>query len=215
MENLLLIQEEIFAFIGHYGYVGIFGSLMLGIIGLPVPDELLLIFSGYLISQGNLNYVLTVLVSMIGSFAGMTVSYLVGQKLGYPLLEKYGAKIHITKEKLAHTHRWFQRFGKFAVTFGYFIPGIRHLTAYFAGIGKWSYGRFFLYAIPGALIWVITFITLGTYLGEHWHRVTETIHHYIWVCLSIIVTAALAVWYIKRKGNQKSRENGTYKPADH
>ncbi|MNX85784.1 SNARE associated Golgi protein [compost metagenome] len=98
-----MLQDKIFYLIAHYGYIGIFGALVLGIIGLPVPDEVLMTYSGYLISQGRLSYILTLLIAMVGSFAGMSVSYFVGRKFGYPLLEKHGRKIRITKEKLDHT----------------------------------------------------------------------------------------------------------------
>jgi membrane protein DedA with SNARE-associated domain len=76
---------------------------VLGIIGLPVPDEILMTFSGYLISKGKLHYFPTVTVSVLGSYIGMSISYFIGHKFGYPLLEKYGRKIHITKEKLDKT----------------------------------------------------------------------------------------------------------------
>lgn len=138
-----MLQHQLLSFIAHFGYIGIFGLLVLGIIGLPVPDEVLMTFAGYLISQGKLHYLTTVIVSVVGSFTGMSISYLIGHKFGYPLLEKYGSKIHMTKENLGHAQQWFKRFGKFAVMIGCFIPVIRHLTAYFAGISKWSYRTFF------------------------------------------------------------------------
>lgn len=198
-----MLQHKLLWFIAHYGYVGIFGALVTGIIGLPVPDEILMTFAGYLISKGELYYVPTVMVSVIGSFTGMSVSYFIGHKFGYPLLEKYGRKIHITKERLDGTQRWFKRFGKFALTIGYFIPGVRHLTAYSAGISKWSYRSFSLYAVPGAVLWAVTFITLGTYLGEHWRAVTETIHRYLLILVGILIVVGLAAWYIRMSRTKK------------
>jgi membrane protein DedA with SNARE-associated domain len=192
-----MLQHKLLWFIAHYGYIGIFGALVLGIIGLPVPDEILMTFSGYLISKGRLHYIPTVIISVLGSFIGMSISYLIGRKFGYPLLEKYGKKIHITKEKLDRTQIWFQRFGKFALTIGYFIPGVRHLTAYSAGISKWSYRSFSLFAVPGAMLWTLTFITLGTYVGRHWRIVTETIHRYLLILVVILIIAGLAFWYIR------------------
>lgn len=197
-----MFQHRLLWFIAHYGYVGIFGALVLGIIGLPVPDEILMTFSGYLISKGELHYIPTVIVSVIGSFIGMSVSYFIGYKLGYPFLEKYGKRLHITKEKLDGKH-WFKRFGKFALTIGYFIPGVRHLTAYSAGISKWSYRSFSLYAAPGAMLWAVTFITLGTYLGEHWRAVTETIHRYLLIFVGIVIVVGLAIWYIRKARAKK------------
>jgi len=199
-----LLQDKLLWFIAHFGYIGIFGALMFGIIGLPVPDEILMTFVGYLISKGKLDYLLTVIVSAIGSFTGMTVSYFIGYKFGYPLLEKYGRKIHITIDRLEKTQIWFKRFGRFAITIGYFIPGIRHLTAYSAGISKWTYRSFSLYAAPGAVLWAISFITLGTYLGEHWRGVTERIHRYLLILVGILIVAGLVLWYIKKARSKQS-----------
>lgn len=198
-----MVQHKLFWFIAHYGYIGIFGALVLGIIGLPVPDEILMTFSGYLISKGELHYFPTLIVSVLGSFIGMSASYFIGHKFGYPLLEKYGRKIHITNEKLDSTQHWFNRFGKFALTIGYFIPGVRHLTAYSAGISKWSYRVFSLYAAPGAMIWAFTFITLGTYLGEHWRAVTETIHRYLVIGLALLIASALIIWFVRRAKSEQ------------
>jgi membrane protein DedA with SNARE-associated domain len=197
------MKHELLLFIAHFGYIGIFASLVLGIIGLPIPDEFIMTFAGYLISQGKLNYLITVIVSTVGSFTGMSVSYFIGYKFGYPLLEKHGSKIYITRTKLDRAHNWFQRFGKFAVTLGYFIPGVRHLTAYFAGISKWSYPNFIVYAAPGSLLWSITFITLGTYLGDHWHAVTEKIHRYLVVILVLLIVGALVVWFMRKAADRK------------
>ncbi|UUZ83603.1 DedA family protein [Paenibacillus sp. P26] len=198
-----MLQHMLLRFIAHYGYIGIFGALVLGIIGLPVPDEILMTFSGYLVSKGRLHYIPTALVSVIGSFSGMSVSYFIGYQFGYPLLEKYGSKIHITKERLDRTQHWYKRFGKFALTIGYFIPGVRHLTAYSAGISKWSYRSFTLYAAPGAMLWAVSFLTLGTYIGEHWRIVTETIHRYLLILVGILMVVGLAVWYIRKAKTKK------------
>jgi membrane protein DedA with SNARE-associated domain len=200
-----MFQHKLLWFIAHFGYIGIFSAMVLGIIGLPVPDEILMTFAGYLISKGKLHYIPTVIVSVIGSFTGMSVSYIIGHKFGYPLLEKYGRKIHITKERLDGTQQWFKRFGKFALTVGYFIPGVRHLTAYSAGISKWSFRSFSLYAAPGAILWAVTFITLGTYLGEHWRVVTETIHRYLLILVVILIVAGVAVWYIRKVKDNKMK----------
>lgn len=198
-----MLQHKLLAFTIHYGYVGIFGVLVLGIIGLPIPDEVLMTFAGYLIWKGKLHYFPTVLTAILGSFSGMSLSYFVGRKFGYPLLEKYGGRIHFTKEKLEHSRRWFKKFGKFALTIGCFIPGIRHVTAYFSGISKWSYRTFFIFAAPGSTIWVVTFVTLGTYLGEQWQGVIETIHRYLIITLLIAVSTGLVIWIMKWRAAKK------------
>ncbi len=65
-----------------YGYPGLFVLLMLGIVGLPVPDETLLAFAGYLVFQGKLSPVPTLLASFLGSACGISLSYFLGASPG-------------------------------------------------------------------------------------------------------------------------------------
>jgi membrane protein DedA with SNARE-associated domain len=189
-----LVQETIFHFISSYGYIGLFGSLILGIVGVPIPDEVLMTFVGYLVSEGRLHYIPSVIFAFAGSIVGMSVSFFVGHRYGLPLIEKYGRKIHLPPERLDKVERWFNRFGKFTVTIGYFIPGVRHVTAYSAGISKWSFRTFALYAVPGGLVWVLTFITLGYFLKENWEMFILTLDHYMRVSIILLIVLIMVVW---------------------
>ncbi len=79
-----------FHWIETYGYLGVFLSLMLGMFGLPVPDETILAFVGYLVFKGDFQALPALLAAFLGSICGITLSYLVGRTLGLPLLHKYG-----------------------------------------------------------------------------------------------------------------------------
>ncbi len=158
MENL---QE----FITQYGYIAIFLLLSLGIIGLPIPDEVLMTFVGYLCSQGVLLYSVAVLVAFLGAMFGMSFSYFVGKKLGKPLLWKYGKWLKLTPKRLAKVEGWFQKYGIWTVVFGYYVPGVRHLTCYLAGVTGIETRKYLLFAGFGAIIWCTVFITVGYYIG--------------------------------------------------
>ncbi|GIP40180.1 putative membrane protein YbfM [Paenibacillus sp. J31TS4] len=159
--------------IGQYGYIALFFLLAVGIVGLPVPDELLMTFVGYLTSIGTLNYYLSVVVSFLGAMSGMIVSYLLGRKVGKPLLWRYGKWIKLTPDKLDRVETWFNRYGPWTVSFGYFIPGIRHLTCYLSGTIGMRARKYLLFAGMGALFWCVLFITLGYMLGYGIEAVTE------------------------------------------
>ncbi|UQZ87268.1 Inner membrane protein YabI [Paenibacillus konkukensis] len=197
------MEAKLMYLLVHYGYFGLFGVLMLGIVGVPIPDEVVMTYAGYSIYKGELHYIPTALVSVAGSFTGMSISYWAGYWMGYPLLIKYGKYVHITPGRLQRSEQWFRRFGKFAVTIGYFVPGLRHLTALFAGVSRWPYGTFALFALPGAVIWAVTFITIGVLIGEHWKRVIFEIHRYS--VLTVIAAAGLLVivWLLSRWRSRK------------
>lgn len=144
-------------------------------------------FLGYLTSIGQLHLLLTYLSALLGSVCGITISYILGIKLGYPFLQRYGKKMFITPRRLRTTQKLFHKYGNWLLFFGYFIPGVRHVTAYIAGISKLNYMRFALFAYVGAVVWCATFIGLGHFLGENWEIVFTIVDKYGMYLLMIVV----------------------------
>ena len=188
------MEQQVLAWITQYGYAAIFVLLIFGIVGLPVPDETLLTFSGYLIYRGHLSLPWTFAAAALGSASGMTISYTLGRVFGMAVLHRYGKYLHITPERLARAHGWFERVGHWALTIGYFIPGVRHLTAYAAGMSELEPHHFALFAYSGTILWVTSFLSLGYFLGERWETVEKNIHHYLVIGSIGIGLLALAYW---------------------
>ena len=172
------MEQSILAWITQYGYLAIFLLLTLGIVGLPVPDETLLAFSGYLAFKGNLSLPLAFATAWAGSSCGITISYYLGRSFGLALIHRYGRYVRITEEHVMKAHAWFERVGHWGLTFGYFVPGVRHLTAYAAGMSAVAPRQFALFAYSGGCLWAATFLSLGYCLGERWKAVEGQIHHY-------------------------------------
>ena len=80
--------------ITKYSYIEIFIALGLGIVGLPVPDETLMAYAGFLIFQGKLNYLYTILVAFMGTSCGITIGYVLGKTFGNPFIKKYASKMY-------------------------------------------------------------------------------------------------------------------------
>jgi len=190
-------METVFQWITTYGYEMIFLLLMLGVVGLPVPDETLLVFCGYLIFKGRMHPLFAWLSALAGSWCGISLSYTIGRTLGIGVVHRYGKYLHLTEDRLNRVHQWFDRIGHWALFAGYYIAGLRHFTAIVAGISKLEFRAFVLYAWSGGLLWVTTFLTLGYYLGENWKDISEVIHRYI-VYVSIVILAAAAAYYFLR-----------------
>jgi membrane protein DedA with SNARE-associated domain len=190
------MEQQVLAWITQYGYLAIFLLLVLGIVGLPVPDETLLTFTGYLVYTGHLSLPLAFGSALAGSISGITISYYLGRALGMKVIHRYGRYLRIREEHFNKAHAWFERIGHWALTVGYFIPGVRHLTAYAAGISELGPRDFALHAYGGAIIWVSTFIGLGYFLGDRWKAVEANIHYYlVWVAIACAVAViAYLVW---------------------
>ncbi|MGH9559273.1 MAG: DedA family protein [Bryobacteraceae bacterium] len=191
-------MDAVFQWIANYGYAAIFLLLTLGVVGLPIPDETLLVFCGYLIFKGRLHPIWAGLTALAGSWCGITLSYTIGRTLGVGAVHRYGKYLHITQERLDLVHRWFDRIGHWALFGGYFIAGVRHFTALVAGISKLRFPAFIAYAWPGGLLWVTSFLTLGYYLGENWKTIGDIVERYI-VYISIAIAAAAVCYVLVRK----------------
>ena len=191
-------MQSILAWLTHYGYPGLFFLLMLGIVGLPIPDETLLVFCGYLIYKGRLLPLPAFASGFAGSMCGITLSYVLGRKFGREVIFRYGKYLGITPKHVEDVTRWFYRFGLWLLSVGYFIPGVRHYTALVAGMSALNVRRFAAYAYPGAAAWVATFLTLGYTFGDGWEHTSEQVHRYSLMATGAAVAIGLLVWLVRK-----------------
>ena len=194
-----MLSQAISYWIAHYGYAGLFTLLLLGIVGLPVPDEMLLVYAGYLIGKGELAAVPTYLAAFCGSACGITISYLLGRSGGYYLAVRFGGILHLGPEKLEQVHRWYARVGKWLLTFGYFLIGIRHLTAIVAGSSRLEWRTFALFAYTGAMIWSIAFISAGWWFGKRWHSFAQQLHGHLLLVTVVVIVVIIVYAGIRKK----------------
>ncbi len=195
-------MELIQHWISQYGYCGIFALLVLGIVGLPVPDETMLTLAGYLVYRGSLRPVPTLAAALAGTMCGITLSYVVGLATGYYLLHKHGRRLHLTQERVDRVHAWFRRMGGLTLTFGYYIPGVRHLTAYVAGASRLEYPVFAMFAYAGSVLWTTSFLSLGYLLGENWPRGLSKEHDLALIGGAVALILVL-LWLLRQRLSPK------------
>ena len=190
-----------FDWIVRHGYGAIFVLLMLGIVGLPVPDETLLVFAGYLSFKGTLRLETTVATGFLGSACGISISYALGRLLGLPALNKVGPLLHLRPEHLEQAHQWVERWGKYSLLLAYFVPGYRHLAAFLSGASRLEPTVFARFAYTGALIWASCFVGLGYVAGDAWQRLIPLLHQTLHtvMLLGLFVLAAAACWLLFRR----------------
>ncbi len=185
-------MDLIIQWVTQYGYAAIFALLMFGIVGLPIPDESILVYAGFLVSQGHLKLVPVLIVAFLGSACGISASYTIGRTLGLGFIHKFGGYLHVTEARLDVVHQWFARIGHWALFVGYYIAGVRHFTAVVAGTSHLEYRSFAAYAYSGAFVWVCTFLGLGYFFGEHWKDVAEIARRNLhWISLVVLVLTAV------------------------
>ncbi len=182
--------------ITRYEYPALFLLLMLGIVGLPIPDETLLLFAGSLTFTHQLAAAPTLAAALLGSACGISLSYWLGRTLGQSLAGSLGQRVGLDAERLQAVQAWYRLRGKYGLLLGYFVPGLRHLTAFVAGSSRLPFPVFAAFAYSGGLLWSLSFLWLGYVLGDEWQRLSGRIHDGLlllaWVSLAGI--AAVVGW---------------------
>jgi membrane protein DedA with SNARE-associated domain len=155
-----MLQQSMTLWIGQYGYPAIFVMLVGGIVGVPIPDQLLLVLSGYLVLTHSLSLFPTLAVAILGSIVGITLSYALGRSSG-----SYLSKVRFAENRLQNARRWFERYGGWTLVLGYFIPGIRNLIGFTSGVMRLKARYFAPYAYAGAILSSVTCVLAGYSLG--------------------------------------------------
>ena len=184
-----------FEWIARYGYWAIFILLLLGIVGLPVPDETLLLLVGYLSFTGDLRLEPALVSAFLGSACGVSVSYALGRFVGIHAVDKLANRLHISPAHMALTYRWVARWGKYVLLIAYFIPGVRHLAALVMGATLLPPLVFARFAYTGALVWSGTFIGLGYVGGEEWRHLSPGLHRTV-VISAVVAVLAIAILFV-------------------
>lgn len=165
MEHL---QQAIVGLIDQYGYLGLFVGLALGNLGVPIGTEIILPVAGALTATGHLSSLwLTILVALAGELSGGSIGYAIGRFGGVPAIERYGKYVHFTHQRLTAVHRFFERWGTFAIFICRFLPVLRGIVAIPAGIAEMNLGAFYLWTFLGSLIFCTFLIVVGNVMGAH------------------------------------------------
>jgi membrane protein DedA with SNARE-associated domain len=184
----------------------LFFGLLLDFIALPFPGELVMGYTGYLIYQGQLNLSAAISVAWLGTSIGMTITYFIGRRLGYPFLVRYGPRLFLGPKKLKKATDSFEKYGSRLLFFAFFIPGVRHFTGYLAGILNIPFRTFALYTYSGALFWVVVFIVGGRILGPKWELIHDLASRYgIEILMYIVAIIVLCLLYGKNSGHLDNR----------
>ena len=199
------MMSAIFDWVVHHGYLGIYGLLAIGVVALPAPEDAVLIVAGSLVARGQWSFAPTWTAACAGCITGITISYLLGRIVGLVVINRFGADIGMTPARSAWTEAWFHRVGKWSFLPAYFIPGIRHLVAIIAGASHLRFPVFALFAWSGAFIWSTTFLSLGYWLGEEWHRAEGHLRLPQLALLVALSAGAVLIWLLRRRNQTQRR----------
>lgn len=190
------ISLFILGFIEKIGYWGVFFLMALESANIPIPSEMIMPFSGFLVSQGHFNLFILVIIGALGNLFGSLISYVIALAVGKPLIG-YLKRIPFFTDDYEKAERFFSKHGNASVFWGRMLPVIRTFISFPAGLFRMPIGKFSLLTFSGSFLWSGFMACVGLYLGENWAVLGEYFRKFDYL-IAIIIVVALG-YYIYNK----------------
>jgi membrane protein DedA with SNARE-associated domain len=196
--------------LNSYGYLAVFGLVLLEDFGVPVPGETMLILGAVYAGAGKLNIVVVGLLGFCGAVVGDNIGFAIGHFGGRPLVERYGRYILLTPERIEKATGFFERHGGKIIVVARFIEGLRQANGIIAGISGLHWAKFVAFNALGAALWVGVWTTIGYVSGDNIDSIYNTATRYstyFAIAFGVVVLALIGRWFVRRR-RRKRREQG-------
>jgi len=197
------------------GPLGVLGLMAIESACIPLPSEVIMPFAGYLAFKGQMTFLglgagdpvaqiwIAGIFGALGCNLGSVPAYEIGAWGGRKAVEKYGRYIWLNLGHLDQAHRFFERFGAWAIPAARMLPIVRTFIALPAGIARMDRIPFHLYTFLGSLPWCLGLAWVGYKLGEKWDTLGAWFHKFDLVIVLLLVVGA--AWFLR--GHFKRRTN--------
>lgn len=194
------MQNFIFMVLEKYSYFGIFFLIFIENIFPPIPSEVILLLSGFMTNYTNLNVILMIIFSSLGSLVGAIFLYYIGKILNKDRLKKIvcskiGKVLFLKENDIDKADIWFNNKGSSSVFFCRFIPIVRSLISIPAGMSEMPIIKFIVYTFCGSLIWNTVLICLGHTLSDNWSIMLNILDKYKIIAIVIMLCIFIYVLY--------------------
>lgn len=168
--------QDLLSYIEQYGYFALFFSLWLGIVGMPLPDELIVMSGGFMSSLEKMSVLKAFVITYLGAVSGLSLGFILGKVFGHKILDKLVKK---NKAKyLLKSKELIDRYGHFALVISYFIPIVRHILPYLVGMNNMSFKKYALYYYSAGFVWTLIYFTLGLFFGKNMEYISTLATRY-------------------------------------
>ena len=201
---IAVLSRFIIDMISTFGYTGILVTMAIESACIPLPSEIIMPFSGYLVTTGQFSMLGVTLAGALGNVLGSIIAYYAGVWGGRPFVERYGPYVLVSHKDLDRADRWFARYGEAAVFFSRMLPVVRTFISLPAGIAHMNFPRFILFTFLGALPWCYVLAYVGLKMGEEWQRLRDYFHQFdLVIGLGLAVAVGYFLWSHWPKRNAK------------
>jgi len=195
MSLIAWISNLILDWISAYQYLGIIFLMALESACVPIPSEIVMPLSGYLVvKDGQMSLLGVVLAGSVGCTIGSIASYFVGYYAGRSFIIRYGKYILLREKHLAVAEKWFEKWGDRATLIARFFPVIRGVISLPAGIAKMDFKKFVFYSFVGSVPWNLMLAYVGYWLGPRWDSF-KGVFRYLDI-LVVIGIVAFVIFYV-------------------
>jgi membrane protein DedA with SNARE-associated domain len=200
MESITSIMVNINLLLEHYNYLIIFILMALESSFIPFPSEIVMIPAGYLVSQGKISFIYSLLSSIAGCVFGAFINYYLANFLGIKMIKKYGKYFFLPEEKFFKIQKFFRNHGSISTFSGRLIPGIRQLISIPAGLSHMDLTKFTFYTAAGSGIWSFILLIMGFVFGQNQELIMENMRMIIlFTMIFVLITILLYIRYKKQR----------------
>ena len=188
VDFILHIGDHLQELVKNYGnwiYAILFAIVFCetGLVVLPfLPGDSMLFAAGTIAAVGDMNIFVLIGLLIVAAILGDFVNFEIGKHFGQKLFSNPNSKI-FKQSYLQKTHDYYERYGGRTIIIARFIPIVRTFAPFVGGMGNMNYAQFARYNILGAVLWVVSFTTLGYFFGQ----LPFVIEHFSWIMIAIIV----------------------------
>ncbi len=201
MEGIIAqLGQFVVNLISSFGYFGVFIAMAIESAAIPLPSEIILPFTGYMVFRGDFQLGPATVAATLGNLFGGMIAYYVGVWGGRPFVQKYGRYFFINQKELAMTERLFAKHGEITVFIGRLLPVVRTFISLPAGIARMNPWKMAFYTVLGALPWCLFLIVVGQKMGENWNSLKPLFHRFDLLIGVVIVSGILfLIWKHRRR----------------
>ena len=178
--------------ISHWGYPAIFSVVLLGNLGLPVPEETILGLAGFLVWRGKLRLPLVLAVGIVSAIAGDNLGYWIGRRYGQAVIERHGRWVLGKPERLESMRRFVTRYGPLGIFAARFIAGLRFLAGPLAGATGLRPLSFIVANALGAIVYIPVVVGAGYAVGHGLGDYVKQIEGMVGRVEHVVLVAAIA-----------------------
>ncbi|HTR63109.1 MAG TPA: DedA family protein [Candidatus Binataceae bacterium] len=198
-----LKPEHIADWLTTWGYLGIFLFVFIGNLGVPVPEETVLLAAGFLAGREILDLRWVYIITVASAVTGDCCGFILGRTGGQRLLTRLGDRFAFARHRYDRLQTFFHTHGSKAVFMARFIAGVRFMAGPMAGAAGMPFWRFLGWNISGALVWCFIIVTVGYLLGDELFRVADIVHLASkWVALAAVLAGIALLIFWRRERSQ-------------